>query len=432
MALWWKKKLPLFGSVLFRGELPPQPDEFLFLEGLGINVKVHPGASRTSWKMDLVHPEWGSANLICEDDLKPPPKEIFRFSFIPKADIEAAESGKSILMLEMNSRYEHLLRDRKMMLRFLRAVMGDDGLVAMDNLCGRVWTREQLDDELCHDADLDVEDIINLHVIAEEKNKVFWLHSHGLKEIGYFDFDIIDPCDEVMSNSWDLARAIAFHILEGTIQPNTPLFELVHPRGNIQMVEMSRFLACAEPQYKAKIQGFLDDYHIQRHSVICEPGGTFIGRLFGRSAVRPSVFLSKSVPENPMFSFPNAASDLMAERARKTYPLLRSLREEFTEFGFMYGVKLGITTDDGQNKEHMWFEVHEMFDDNIDATLLNQSYNVSGIKEGDRGRYQIDQISDWFIMTPVGMVNPRSTAAAHMVRENPEAIRQMMKEAENM
>lgn len=419
---WWKKKLPLAGTVLFRGELPPKPEEFAFLEQMGVSVSSSQNAPGALWCLKLAHPDWGSADLLCDENHPIPSKEFFDYTFMPQADRDAAASARSGVVLTMESRCEHILRDRKLMLRFLRAVMGTDGVVAMDHTAQKVWTRDALDDELVHDADLDVEGIFNLQAITDDSGNAYWVHTHGLSAIGGFDFDIFEPSEESTSGIWDLARALAFHILEGSIGPSTPKFQLMYPRGDIRLVEMDYFLEHTDPALREKIASDLDEEHRKNHSVICEPEGSFLGRMFAGKALQPVRFLTRELPENPMFSFSTAATELMAERARKTYPVLRSLHQEFGKYPFPCMVKLGIQTDSGDDREHMWFEVNDLYDDAIDATLINQPYGVSSIKEGDRRKHSIDLITDWGIMTPAGMITPRSTEAARILRANPEAL----------
>jgi len=151
-----------------------------------------------------------------------PRARVYQFSFIPKADKDAAISARSGVTMHMRGRHEHILRDRKMFLRFLRAAMGEDGVVAVDLLARRVWTRDELDIELSHDADLDVEGVLSLDSVKEDDDRVFWLHTHGLSGIGAFDFSIFDPSPEVLHNCWELARLLAFSALEaGSSRPQS-------------------------------------------------------------------------------------------------------------------------------------------------------------------------------------------------------------------
>lgn len=430
MAMWWKKKLPLAGSALFRGDLPPQPAEFAFLEQSGIRLGAPQTRPDGAWAISLVHPEWGEAVLMHDRDIPLPPRDLFVYNFMSEDDRNAAISSRSIVFLTMESHCEHVLRDRKLMLRFLRAIMGDDGVAVLDHMAQKVWTRDDLDEELCHDADLDVEGIISLHAISDDDERIFWVHTHGLAKVGAFDIDVFEPGTESLPNIQELFRVMAFAALEGSVGPSTAYFPLAHPGGGVRLVEMDQFLKHTDRERAARLGEYVDDAHRRRRSVLCDPEASFIKRIFGRGTLRPVSFLSRGLPENPIFSFSNAASDLMAERARRTYPMLQSLRGEFAEFDFPCLAKLGFDTDPGSetSREHMWFLVHELGDDSIDCTLTNKPYGVSRLREGDRGRHPVDILSDWVIFTPMGMINPRSTTAARMVRACPDVVREMMKD----
>jgi uncharacterized protein YegJ (DUF2314 family) len=119
----------------------------------------------------------------------------------------------------------------------------------------------------------------------------------------------------------------------------------------------------------------------------------------------------------------------MAKRARMTYTLFQRLHAEFSELGFSSLVKIGYRTDGGgeNNIEHLWFSVHELHDDRIDATLENDPYHIARMKNGDRGLHPVSQLTDWMILTPAGSINPRNTLAARRMRENPELMVQMRK-----
>ncbi|MFK7788930.1 MAG: hypothetical protein AB8C95_05465, partial [Phycisphaeraceae bacterium] len=64
-----------------------------------------------------------------------------------------------------------------------------------------------------------------------------------------------------------------------------------------------------------------------------------------------------------------------------------------------------------------------------DATLLNQPFSVSGVNAGDRRAHGLDDLSDWMVMTPLGMVTPRYQTPLRMFRENREAILEMVAQA---
>ena len=41
---------------------------------------------------------------------------------------------------------------------------------------------------------------------------------------------------------------------------------------------------------------------------------------------------------------------------------------------------------------------------------------------GDRAHHPIDRLTDWMVMTPLGMVTPRSMHVRRMVKEQPEVV----------
>ena len=84
--------------------------------------------------------------------------------------------------------------------------------------------------------------------------------------------------------------------------------------------------------------------HGRNRSVLCEPTGGLL-RLLRAVEPRPSKFLSKADPEQAVAFFSKAASALIGERARATYPMLRRLAGDFAALGLPVLVKLGYEVD---------------------------------------------------------------------------------------
>lgn len=429
---WWEKKLAMIGGVTFRGQLPPRQHEFASLAEHGISLRPDPGSTDSAWLTWLSHPDWGVARLSCSQAHEPPPSELYTYSMLSPAEMDLAQSGGSIVSLSMDPLHGNVLRDRKLLLRFMRAVMGNDGLVAIDVFAQKVWSREALDDELAHDADLDIEGIMTVGAVAHEDGRLYWMHSHGLAEIGGFDFDILNPWPGSGDAYEELFRSLAYLIMEGTLGPSTGRCAVMHPNGVVRTVEMERFLKDAAPQWRDLLSGSMgDDPHMQRRSVLCEPTGSPIGGAVGGKKPEPVKFLTRELPEEPIFWFSKSATELMAERAKNTYTLLRSIHLELAELDLPCLLKLGIDTDAGAptDKEHLWFEAHKLGPHSVDATLVNQPYHVSRMKEGSRGRHSIDLISDWSIMTPMGQITPRSTLPLRMIRADWDEARRPSRES---
>lgn len=259
-----------------------------------------------------------------------------------------------------------------------------------------------------------------------QENGRTWLHSHGLAEIGFFDFDVLDPSEDLLGIAGaDAFRALAFAIVEKKVQPDTPSFELADGLA-VRLVEVSDWNRRASAADRAARDPG-DREHNANRSVVCEPPG-FLARWFDRP--KPSRALSRGVDDGMLILFSNEASDLMARRARATYPQLRRIHRELAGLSLPTLVKIGYVVDEGgpTDKEHLWFEVHELDETSIEATLVNAPFEIARMKEGDRGRHPVELLSDWTIITPGGPILPRGTKMLRFVRAHRAEIEAVIRE----
>ena len=435
---WWNrgKSVEQLGSVLFRGSLPPRLENFPELARRNVEVRPRPAAEGAHWSAELRHPQYGTATLTCLRDSPLPPDALFdmdpRLTAAERADAKGAGSS---VTLSLPARSGNVLRDRKDLLWFLRAVLADDGLIAVDHLSGAFWSRDGLDGELAHDAELDIDAIYTLHLVYEEsadgrkspdERQVYWLHSHGLRDLGFWDFDILSPSPDFYGRGFDTLRAIAFAIVEETfVRDGAPVPLLA--QATICAVSARKCLealpADAYPQYR----GSVDESHLEGHAILCDPArGGWLGRLTGRDRPRPCAFFQQTPPDEVLLRFSTSATTLVAGRARQTVPLLKAIREEFAEFPFPTLMKLGLPTDDGNDHEHLWFEVHAIEGDSVDATLVNQPFAIASLKAGQRGTHPLEKLSDWTVMTPAGNLTPRETRTLRELRAHKDELREML------
>ena len=169
---WWKRKTEsaIAGSVLFRGKWPARHTDFAFLERQGIHLAPSPRSEDGAWTAKLTHAEWGEATLTFDPDLPLLPRELIDWD--PRLTTEEkalAMQGGSSIGVTMQPRIGNVLRDRKELLRYLHAVMGDDGLCAVDHTAQSFWSRQALELELAHDADLDIDALYTTHLITQPR-----------------------------------------------------------------------------------------------------------------------------------------------------------------------------------------------------------------------------------------------------------------------
>lgn len=416
MFSWLQKDIQIAASVLFRGTWPCNKESFFPLRERGIEVTDRGDSNEgLMWALDFNHPEWGEATLLCTRDFPMPPEILVDMdSGLLDSEREEIKTCGTAVSLMVKSRRKHLLRDRKNALFFMDAVMGEEGVAALDHVSQKFWSRAELKSEVAHNADVDVLSLFTEHVVVNDKEQI-WYHTHGLAGIGLVDFDILNPAEEILATHTDSFRAVAFAIVEGTLKSGGSE-ELLsgHPMFAVPAKE---FMSKASREW-IELREDPGGDHIEDRVVICDPPPSGLLGKF-RAQVRPYSPFTADLPEGSLIRFSNDASALMAERALATYPLFRSIFEELKQFETPSLIKLGYRIDDNaeEDKEHLWFQVHEARENEIDATLLNQPFGIARMKEGDRGVHPIELISDWQFITPVGLINPRQTKALRFLRE---------------
>lgn len=412
--MWWNRKIDMHGIAFFGGSAAPSLEALNALQTEGIDVQAITPSSGEIWAARLKHPRYGNARLSAPRKAEFPVEELVKFaSGLTDGERTTIErEARSILALEVPSQTSDVLRDRKQFLRFMAPVLGQEGIVGVDLLAQTFWTPGRIADELHHDAPLDIIHVHVLHIVTMPEGT--WLHSHGLAEMGFVDYDVLRPSEDLTGSQFDLLRSIAFHIVEGA---TSGLIEPAVGADPVALVDAEIFMRSAAPADQALRD---PEGHTDRRVICCEaPSTGIVGRFFGGKNLKPSRLLSRGLIEGRhLVSFSESATELTATRARESLSLLEPLRTEFEDLKCTAFAKLAYPTDSGrEGREHLWFEVHGMTGDGIDSTLVNEPFDVGGMKAGDRAHRPVDPVTDWAIMTPLGQLTPRSMEVARKLRE---------------
>jgi uncharacterized protein YegJ (DUF2314 family) len=411
-----RRDVPAVGLVFYPGAVLPPPES---VPGLSTPVTwQRTGPARDQvWAVKATHPKWGSADIGAERTRPPFPDVLIDHTLALSADEKArARTGESAISIKVAGQKDNVLRDRKRLLFWLGALMEADGVVAFDTEATLLWSRAMLDDELAHDADLDIEALYVIHAVRNESDgaRTTWLHTHGLEGLGAFDVDVLRPSREFVNACADPIRALAFAALEGAISPSTDSFMLTSPTGEIRLVPADRFQAEAAPEHRQLRDA--DAAHSGRRAVVCDPAAGLFSRW--RKRPTPSRFLSTVVEPAGVMPFSTPATELMADRARQTLQVFEALRHEFASLKLPCVVKLGYHVAGGgpNDREHLWFEVHGVSGSKIDATLANTPHDVPSLQAGQRGEHDVERLTDWMILSPEGTMTPRNLSAARRLR----------------
>lgn len=440
-----RKSEPSTGVVRFRGNIHPRAEEFsVQLDRAGVRHRIEAGNAGCHWRIKCVHDRWGKADIIAPRGAPAFPTQAVEFAIDLTEQERADASAPGVeIMLGVESKAKDVLRDRKSLLRYMRVLLGTDGLVAYDSGSGRCWSRAGLDEELSHDAELDIESLFVIHAVTAEEEferakqaskaaegsdapvprpKPHWVHTHGLDNLGCFDMDILDPSPAISDQCPEILRALAFSILEGAAKEGGDAITLGGEM--VRMIPARTFHVSASENDQSLRE--LDENHSEKRVVLCDLPATGLRAMFGSKALRPSTFLRKSKAEEGMIPFTNMATDLMTRRAKDTVEVFARLADEHAKFYFPRMIKAGYDTDDGGGREHMWFEVQEIRGSVIRAELAVQPYGVKSMSQGKVYDVPVERLSDWMIQSPFGSMTPRNLRAARILRENPDLAAQLL------
>ena len=338
------------------------------------------------------------------DESESPSNIHFQGRGLSEADIEAIEGSHHTLILETRLG-ENVLEDFHATLRYVDA-MAPETVALHDVAACTFWPGTWLRSSAAASVPPPPSSLFTVHAVADPDDPSAWLHSHGLMRCGSIELELLDVPREHsgLMCSTLLNVAAAMFIEQGVPPPGDPF--LVGQDLDLVWLPWEEALTKVSDKLGGGWEDRDDDHNLAS-GVLFAPAVKRLGLFRGRER-NPSVHL-ELLQGNPLLYHSAMETRRMSMLAKETFPTLRRLVERFgsdEDWGFL--AKLGYTVDDGENSEHLWFEVHAIANGQIEGTLLNQPYAVSRLSEGDRGWHPPDLLSDWMVNTPHGQFGPSS------------------------
>lgn len=246
--------------------------------------------------------------------------------------------------------------------------------------------------------------VLTVRPESDDEGSLCWVHTHGLLRSGCIELEAFEVPAKQTEVIADFMQQVGSQFLElGVPDPD----ERFTVGERLELVWLPWESAIDRlPQGHLGTQPDRDDTHIGPAGVLFVPAQGVKRRRY--------VGLSSCVPileKNPIYYVSDHEAERASRLAKEKLSTFVDLHRRFAEHEeWSFTVKLGFESstggDDAPKHEHLWFEVHSLEADTVDATLLNQPFFVTQLHEGERGLHPLSRLTDWTITSPHGTFSP--------------------------
>lgn len=245
-----------------------------------------------------------------------------------------------------------------------------------------------------------------LHSIQAVSSKgVAWLHTHGLQRCRCIELEAFDvPVDHAASVATLINSVAGSFIENGVPAPGTTF-----SHGGMVELQWLPYKKASAKLPRPAAGGAEDrnqDHNLERGVLVVPKSARLFGLLPGGVENVAKSTEALDMPFEPVTSLETVRRRLLAHARWGAFVNL--FTENQGRPGWAFTVKLGFRCDDPNSpieSEHLWFNVHGLLENEIDATLDSSPNYVSHLKSGQRGRYPLDLLSEWSIFCEQGKID---------------------------
>ncbi|MBR3534752.1 MAG: DUF4026 domain-containing protein [Oscillospiraceae bacterium] len=252
--------------------------------------------------------------------------------------------------------------------------------------------------------------LFTVQAISGSSDEV-WLHSHGLKRCGLPDLEILCSDREMCQSHYSVIETFAIRMIENEERPEKyePVF-LAWMTDKIPMVATLTDWTDALEYYPEAELGKSedrDDYHAEGTEAIMLYLTPDDVKEHNLSKVQE---LDDYLGHNTMFMISSTETARMRSLAQERIGFVMDA-EALKDPDIHIMMKIGLhidkefrdpDDDPDTQREHIWFDLKSIsrgkYKDLFICELTQDPYYVKGIKKGDIGNYQIEDITDWMII----------------------------------
>lgn len=407
-----RRRVPSWMTALLPGgaEQPGPESVRLLLESLPLvragepRLAEHPGAL---WELE--------ASFAFESDEPPAVFRVWAAPSDPLSELhvewlgvtpeEHAAARRSAWTIGVSTTFAgRPLRDYHRQIRVLAAA-APEAVLAMDLPACRPHPASWLRESAASAVPPSPQSLFVIHAVFDEKNEKgpVWMHTHGLRRCGSIELEMMDVTREDAGTLATLVHTVAAMFIEqGPAPPDRPFqagqgFDLLWLPWEEGLKKIGgRAAGGADDR---------DEAHTGPSGLLFVPSKGLLGRRYKSPAAHVP-----ALEENPLLYVSRMETERMAILAQDRWTSFVELqRSHGAQADWAFLVKLGYPVDGAENdadREHLWFEVHHIHGNDLEATLTNEPYAVSALHKDDRGRHPLSFMTDWAIFNPMGHFTP--------------------------
>jgi hypothetical protein len=252
-------------------------------------------------------------------------------------------------------------------------------------------------------------ELFSIHVVvdSEEEEQSCWLHSHGLNRARAPEIDLLDVPVNLRNAGSHLINGVAELLIGSELPEENEVFPIGH---DLQIIWKHWQNVVKDGDDRLGGKG-------DREGLGNDHGG------YRNVLLQVSDDQTKAGTPLTALKYLEEKSRVLFVSKRETERMARLARERWAIFGMLFArhkdekddpwrflAKLGYEVDeeDSSEREHLWFEVHEIAPGRLKGKLLNEPVYVSRLKDGAEGWHELSRLTDWNILSAFGAFNPET------------------------
>lgn len=305
------------------------------------------------------------------------------------------------------------------------AVLAPDLLIGQDiSAAGKLFAHNWLQFEARYPARPRVDSLYIIHAVHDDETDDYWLHTHGLERLGLPECEILFRRQvESLASVGGLIEAFANICLDNNgIDFYVPQWLVRTREGDQAIVAIPWEQGLDFVPFGGSLSDLpeLDEMAEMLPAPTARFSGDRADRLEGHNG--PSCLLFRLEDERGsvgcvldggldddrvMFMKSIALSDSEAHKAQLRWPYFQHVFEttSATEEA-LFIVKIGVPHGNADEREHMWFRLLSIGDEQLTGVLTNQPFYVQDMQQDEEYTLPLTLVSDWKIYRPGQEFNP--------------------------